>query len=111
MPDHMTPVLLAVAAVVVAVMLFFVYRALRRLFRLRKVALGPEAPTTAKAAFWLAWIYTLSPIDVLPDPIMIDDIGVVLAAIATIERVTRNARSSTSFGPIGPHGKVGRKVS
>ena len=105
MPDHVTPVLLAVAAVIVAVMIFFVYRALRRLFRLRKVALGPDAPTTAKAAFWLAWIYAISPIDVLPDPILIDDIGVVLVAIATIERVTRNTRSSV------PLGKVGRKVS
>jgi uncharacterized membrane protein YkvA (DUF1232 family) len=94
MPDHMTPVLLGVAAVIVAVMLFFVYRALRRLYRLRKVALGPESPTSAKAAFWLAWIYTLSPVDILPDPILIDDIGVVLAAIATIERVTRNQRAS-----------------
>jgi uncharacterized membrane protein YkvA (DUF1232 family) len=105
MPDHMTPVLLAVAAVIVAVMLFFVYRALRKLFRLRKVALSPEAPTTAKAAFWLAWIYALSPLDVLPDPILIDDIGVVLAAIATIERVTRESRSSL------PLGKVGGKIS
>lgn len=101
MPDHMTPVLLAVVAVIVAVMLYFVYRALRKLFRLRKVALSPEAPTSAKAAFWLAWIYALSPLDVLPDPILIDDIGVVLAAIATIERVTRDSRSSLPLGKVG----------
>ncbi|MEO5874913.1 MAG: hypothetical protein ABIS86_08645 [Streptosporangiaceae bacterium] len=88
-----TLVIVVLASVAVAITLYFVVRALRRLFRLRKVALGPEAPTTAKAAYWLAWIYTLSPIDVLPDPILIDDVGVVLAAIATIERVTRKQRT------------------
>ncbi len=32
-----------------------------------------------KVAFWGAIIYTISPVDLLPDPIYLDDVGVLAA--------------------------------
>ncbi|GAB3679765.1 hypothetical protein GCM10027589_49980 [Actinocorallia lasiicapitis] len=64
-------------------------RVLFRLHSLRRRVHTPDAPNTAKLAYYGAWIYALSPVDLLPDPIYLDDVGIVLAAIAAIERLTR----------------------
>ncbi len=84
---------LAVAAtVLVLVTLYLVIRVLGRLRRLRGFVHSPDSPGTAKAAYYAAWIYALSPIDLLPDPILIDDVGVVLACVAAIEQMIRRRR-------------------
>ena len=71
-----------VAALVVAigvVTLVFAIRMAKRLIITRR-ALG-ELGLEGKVAFYGALIYTISPIDLLPDPIFLDDIGVLAAAL------------------------------
>ena len=52
------------------------------------------APFGAKAAFWGALAYTLLPIDLLADPILLDDLAVLASAVVYISRVL-----SDSNGP------------
>ncbi|GAA3230747.1 hypothetical protein [Actinocorallia longicatena] len=90
--------LYAVLAVVAVVTIFLAVRVLVRLYGLRRRVHAPDAPGTARFAYYAAWLYAISPVDFLPDPIYLDDIGVVLAAIATIERLTRRDRENS--GPV-----------
>ncbi len=71
-----------VAALVVAigvVTLVFAIRMAKRLIITRR-ALG-DLGLEGTVAFYGALIYTISPIDLLPDPIFLDDIGVLAAAL------------------------------
>lgn len=81
-------------AIFVVVTLVVVVRVLRRLYGLRRRVHAENAPTAAKISYYTAWIYALSPVDLLPDPILIDDIGVALTAIAVIEGLTRKHLAS-----------------
>lgn len=92
MPDGWWPWVAVAAAVFVLVSLFFVVRTLIRLRSLRGFVKSQDAPSTAKAAYYGAWVYALSPVDLLPDPILVDDVGIVLAAIGTIEYLVRKHR-------------------
>ncbi|GAA0962774.1 hypothetical protein [Actinocorallia libanotica] len=94
MPDGNWPWIIAIGAVVVLVTLYIVVRVLGRLHRLRGFVRSPDSPGTAKAAYYAAWVYALSPIDLLPDPILIDDIGVVLACVAALEQMARRRRGA-----------------
>ncbi|WP_106401588.1 YkvA family protein [Actinocorallia populi] len=95
MPDGNWPwIIAALAAVVVLACLYAVVRLLRRMRGLRGFVRSPDAPGTAKAAYYGAWIYALSPVDLLPDPILIDDVGVVLACVAALEQMVRRRRES-----------------
>ncbi|KOU35149.1 YkvA family protein [Streptomyces sp. WM6378] len=55
-----------------------------RLIRARKVLQDAGIPLAHKAAFWGALLYVISPVDLLPDPIYLDDIGVLLLALRTL---------------------------
>ncbi|MFF4183686.1 YkvA family protein [Streptomyces sp. NPDC001691] len=55
-----------------------------RLIRARKILKDAGVPLTHKAAFWGALLYVISPVDLLPDPIYLDDIGVLLLALRTL---------------------------
>ncbi|MFF5227494.1 DUF1232 domain-containing protein [Dactylosporangium sp. NPDC000521] len=45
-----------------------------------------------KFAFWGALIYTVSPVDLLPDPIYLDDVGVLGAALIYLTRLAAKHR-------------------
>ncbi|GHG62204.1 YkvA family protein [Streptomyces griseocarneus] len=83
----------AVVAVVVAV----------RLFRARRLLRGAGVPDSSKVFFWGALLYLVSPVDLLPDPIYLDDIGVLLLALRSLHeaadaagvRHTRDVRKPT----------------
>lgn len=94
MLDGNWPWIAAAGVAVVALTLFVVVRVLIRLRRLRGFVRSPDAPGAAKAAYYAAWIYALSPVDFLPDPILIDDIGVVLACVAALEQMARRRRGT-----------------
>ncbi|MEO3783849.1 hypothetical protein ABGB12_10985 [Actinocorallia sp. B10E7] len=94
MLDGNLPWLIAAGAVVVLVTLYVVVRVLRRLRRLRGFVHSPGSPGTAKAAYYAAWIYALSPVDLLPDPVLIDDIGIVLACVAALEQMARRRKDA-----------------
>ena len=51
-----------------------------------------------KFAFWGAIIYTVSPVDLLPDPIYLDDVGVLGAALLYLTRLAAKARERQRQG-------------
>ena len=76
--------LLALAALaLVAVALVM----LVRFWRLRRQL--ESLPGGARFAFWGAVIYTVFPIDALPDPIVLDDIGVLAGASLYLHKLIR----------------------
>ncbi|MEU2548504.1 YkvA family protein [Streptomyces roseolus] len=78
-------VVLALAAAGTAAVL------LVRVFRARKMLLDAGVPLRSKALFWAAVVYTISPLDLVPDPVYLDDVGVLLVALRALH--TAAARS------------------
>jgi hypothetical protein len=74
-----------------------------RLLRTRRL-LG-ELGAGGKLAFYGALIYTVLPVDLLPDPIYLDDMGVLAGALVYLTRVVHRSRASRTLplrpGPTG----------
>ncbi|MGW2017635.1 YkvA family protein [Streptomyces sp. NPDC001927] len=70
-------VLLVALAVCAAVLLV-------RVFKARRLLLDAGVPLQSKALFWAAVLYTVSPIDLIPDPVYLDDIGILLVALKAL---------------------------
>ncbi|HET7476092.1 MAG TPA: DUF1232 domain-containing protein [Dermatophilaceae bacterium] len=75
--------LLLVGAVVATVTLAV------KLWRLRALLHGAGVPTGAKVGFWLALLYAASPVDLVPDPVYLDDVLVLLLAYGTVRALLR----------------------
>ncbi|MFD9003598.1 YkvA family protein [Streptomyces sp. NPDC059582] len=74
-------------AVVAAVALFAVaVGVLVRLVRARQGLRRAGLPTGPRWVFWGAVLYFVLPTDLLPDPVYLDDIGVLLLALRTLHR-------------------------
>ncbi|MCF3120967.1 MULTISPECIES: DUF1232 domain-containing protein [Streptomyces] len=77
-------VLLVCAAVLVAVTLAVAIALLVRLVRTRRALLRAGLPIERQWVFWAAIAYLVLPADLLPDPIFLDDIGVLLLALRSM---------------------------
>ncbi|WP_328877347.1 YkvA family protein [Streptomyces sp. NBC_00299] len=75
-------VVVALAAVVLAVAVWV----LARLVRTRRVMRRAGLPTGPRWVFWGAVLYFVLPTDLMPDPVYLDDIGVLLLALRTLRR-------------------------
>ncbi|MER5311676.1 YkvA family protein [Streptomyces sp. NPDC002773] len=76
---------LVVAAVVVALVTAgYAAVLLVRVFRARRLLVDAGVPLRSKALFWAAVVYTVSPVDLIPDPVYLDDIGVLLVALRAL---------------------------
>ncbi|MFG2983381.1 YkvA family protein [Streptomyces sp. NPDC048258] len=75
---------LTLAAVVAAGLAIAAVVLLVRVFRARRLLLDAGIPLRDKALFWAAVIYTVSPVDLIPDPVYLDDIGVLLLALRSL---------------------------
>ncbi len=73
------------AAVLLAVVAAFAVVLLVRLVRARRVLRRAGVPVENTLAFWGALIYVISPVDLLPDPVYLDDIGVLLLALRSLQ--------------------------
>ncbi|MGY0021814.1 YkvA family protein [Streptomyces sp. cg35] len=93
MDDRTWFVLAAVAAVA---MLAAAGYLLVRVFQARRLLVDAGIPLRSKALFWAAVVYTISPVDLLPDPIYLDDIGVLLIALKSLHSAARAVTSSRS---------------
>lgn len=82
---------IAVAVVVGIIGLVTLYGAIRLIIKLvaTKRLLG-EVGTGGKIAFWGAILYTIFPIDLLPDPIYLDDMAVLGAALLYLTKLVRD---------------------
>ncbi|GHE06175.1 DUF1232 domain-containing protein [Streptomyces alanosinicus] len=79
-----TTALLVIAIVVAAALLAVALVLLVRLVRARRTLLRAGLPTGPRWVFWGAVAYLLLPTDLLPDPIYLDDIGVLLLALRSL---------------------------
>jgi uncharacterized membrane protein YkvA (DUF1232 family) len=77
-------VLIVVVAVLAALALAIAVGVLLRLVRARRGLRRAGLPTGPRWVFWGALLYFLMPADLLPDPIFLDDIGVLLLALRTV---------------------------
>lgn len=73
------------AAAVLAVAVGVVVRLVRTRQGLRRAGL----PTGPRWIFWGAVAYFVLPADLLPDPVYLDDIGVLLLALRSMRRSAR----------------------
>ncbi|MFZ3598038.1 YkvA family protein [Streptomyces sp. BH104] len=81
--------LAAVAMLVAAAVL------LVRVFKARRLLVDAGIPLHNKALFWAAVAYTISPVDLLPDPVYLDDIGVLLVALKMLHSAAHKAGIGT----------------
>ncbi|MFD3457553.1 YkvA family protein [Streptomyces sp. NPDC058691] len=84
MGDWSTTVLV-IAGVAVAAMLVVAVVLVVKMARVRTLLRSADVPRSGKLAFWAAVIYLVCPVDLLPDPILIDDIGVLLLALRSLK--------------------------
>lgn len=92
--------LIALIAMIIAAILVFI-----KFVRTFKLIQSEHMPMGGKLAFWGTILYLFSPIDLLPDPILVDDIGVMLAAAAFITKLASDQGIDASA-----IGKVGREI-
>lgn len=78
-----TPVLV-VAGVLAAVVLVGAVAVLVRLVRTRRELRSAGLPTGPRWVFWGAVLYLVLPADLLPDPVFLDDVGVLLLALRSL---------------------------
>jgi uncharacterized membrane protein YkvA (DUF1232 family) len=78
--------LFAVGAVLAAVTLVIAVKLCVRLFRTKRLLTEAGVPLQGKLAFWAAVAYLICPVDLLPDPIFIDDIGFLLLALRSLDK-------------------------
>lgn len=89
-----TTVVLVVAAVAAAAVLACAVAVMVRLVRTRRELRRAGLPTGPRWVFWGAVLYLVLPVDLLPDPVYLDDIGVLLLAL-------RSMRGSLGAGSPG----------
>lgn len=91
---------IAVGVVLIGIVtLYGAVRLLRKLFHLRR-HLG-DLGGGGKFAFWGSLIYTIFPVDLLPDPIYLDDMAVVGAALAYLTHLWHKKHGKHTPLPTG----------
>ncbi|GAA2992709.1 YkvA family protein [Streptomyces fulvorobeus] len=67
-----------------------------RVLRARKLLLAAGIPLRDKALVGAAVIYTVSPVDLLPDPVYLDDIGFLMLALRSLHLAARTAGTAVT---------------
>ncbi|MFF1698671.1 hypothetical protein ACFVXC_34435 [Streptomyces sp. NPDC058257] len=78
-------VLLVAGAILVAATLAVAIALLVRLVRARRDLRRAGLPVERQWVFWTAVAYLVLPADLLPDPVFLDDIGVLLLALRSMK--------------------------
>ncbi|MFE8916277.1 YkvA family protein [Streptomyces globisporus] len=89
---------LVLGAVAALIMLAVAVVLLVRVLRARKLLVDAGIPLRSKALVWAAVIYTVSPVDLLPDPVYLDDIGFLLVALRSLHAAASAAGVRTGTG-------------
>lgn len=79
-------ILLAVVAVLAVLTLAAAVTLAVRLVRARRDLRRAGLPVENRWVFWAALGYLVLPVDLLPDPVFLDDIGVLLLALRSLRR-------------------------
>lgn len=108
MDDSGLVVVLAVLVLVLAALLAVAVFLFVRLVRMWAAVRDPRMPSRGKVAFWVAAVYAVFPIDLLPDPLYLDDAGVLAFAVAFVSNLARKhgiALRPRESGPADPRGR------
>ncbi|WP_043664286.1 YkvA family protein [Streptomyces xylophagus] len=81
-----TTTVIVIAAVLALMLLAVAVGVLVRLVRTRRGMRRAGLPTGPKWVFWGAVLYFVLPTDLMPDPVYLDDIGVLLLALRTMRK-------------------------
>ncbi|MEU9012569.1 YkvA family protein [Streptomyces sp. NPDC048479] len=84
-------VVVAVATVLIATTVVLAGVLVVRLVKARRQLRDAGIPMENKAVFWGALIYLVSPVDLLPDPVLLDDIGFLLLALRSLQAAAQSA--------------------
>ncbi|GAA5700997.1 hypothetical protein SM007_39705 [Streptomyces avermitilis] len=87
--DSKTWTLIVVVAIVAVAVLGLAVALLVRLVRTRRELRRAGLPTGPRWIFWGAVVYLVLPTDLLPDPVYLDDIGVLLLALRSLRAAPR----------------------
>ncbi|MFG3662347.1 YkvA family protein [Streptomyces sp. NPDC047706] len=87
--SELPTVLLIVIAVAVVTMLGIAIALVVKLWKVSKLLRHEEMPFSNKMVFYVSLLYTFSPVDLLPDPVYLDDIGLLVLAIRYVESTAR----------------------
>ncbi|WP_393063218.1 YkvA family protein [Streptomyces sp. LN549] len=82
---------IVIGAVLVLLVMGVAAVLLVRVLRARKLLADAGIPLHNKALLWAAVIYTVSPVDLLPDPVYLDDVGFLLLALRSLHAAARAA--------------------
>lgn len=85
---------IAIAVFTGAVAVFLVVNLIRKHRQVNR----PDTPFPVKFSFYASIAYAIFPVDLLPDPLLIDDIGVLAAALFYVSRALRRNQAK----PIDP---------
>lgn len=96
-----TTALIVVVAVLAALALAVAVGLLVRLVRTRRGLRRAGLPTGPRWVFWGALLYFVLPTDLVPDPVYLDDIGVLLLALRTL-RVSPDDRAALRLAERDP---------
>ncbi|MFJ3623405.1 YkvA family protein [Streptomyces iakyrus] len=94
-----TTKVIVLAAVLAAVVLVFAVVVLVRLVRTRRELKRAGLPTGPRWVFWGAVLYLVLPTDLVPDPVYLDDIGVLLLALRAVRGSLGARERSTAPRP------------
>jgi uncharacterized membrane protein YkvA (DUF1232 family) len=83
--------LVVIGAVLAAALLGGAVLVLVRLVRARRGLRRAGLPTGPRWVFWGAVLYFVLPTDLLPDPVYLDDIGVLLLALRSVRHAPDRA--------------------
>ncbi|WP_367318983.1 DUF1232 domain-containing protein [Streptomyces sp. HUAS ZL42] len=97
-----TTAVITVAVVLAAAALAAAVALLVRLVRTRRGLRRAGLPTGPRWVFWGAVLYFVLPADLLPDPVYLDDIGVILLALRTMRGPADERRSRAVDRPGDP---------
>ncbi|MEU5092455.1 YkvA family protein [Streptomyces sp. NPDC021356] len=104
--DSTTTVIL-VTAVLAGAVLAGAVAVLVRLVRARRALRRAGLPTGPRWVFWGAVLYLVLPVDLVPDPVYLDDIGVLLLALRTLH----GAAGGADLRGVLPGRRAGRSGS
>ncbi len=86
----------SVAAVAVVLTVVVAVRLTIRLVHARRLLGASNIPMSNKVMFWAAIAYLVCPVDLLPDPVLLDDIGFLLLALRSLHK------AAVKVGAVGP---------
>ncbi|MFF8095205.1 YkvA family protein [Streptomyces sp. NPDC016675] len=100
-----TTVVVTAAVLLAVIVLAVAVGVLVRLVRTRRELRRAGLPTGPRWVFWGAVLYLVLPTDLVPDPVYLDDIGVLLLALRSARGSLGGRRGAVDRqrGTTGPH--------